>query len=127
MKVIALVCALSFGAATFAPRAEALSRTGRSFLVMGGYGMIGGTVLGVASYPFTHQARTIFIGTSIGLYLGLALGAFYALNDYNPDRPFWTQDRAEADLLAYDPNRFERPSPGEEPVPLRAEFSIARF
>src|SRR5690606_28800996 len=65
----------------------ALSRDVKSVFVAGAYGALGGTVLGLAAYPSTQEARSIFMGTSIGLYLGLVVGIYFIANRNNPDNP----------------------------------------
>jgi hypothetical protein len=67
-------------------RAWALDREVKSVLVAGGYGMVLGTMAGALSVPFTRNARTMFVGTSLGLYLGLVIGIYYVLDKDNPLR-----------------------------------------
>lgn len=45
--------------------------------------MIGGTVLGLVTFPATQEVKTIFVGTSIGLYLGIAIGVYYVFDREN--------------------------------------------
>ncbi len=68
LLLIALVAAL--GLSQSRP-ALAIDRDVRSVIIAGGYGILGGTVLGAASYPLTRDLRSVFLGTSIGLYLGI--------------------------------------------------------
>jgi hypothetical protein len=56
----------------------------RTVLIAGMYGAGAGTVLGLAAYPITNNVRSLFMGSSIGLYLGLALGIYLVAN---PDDP----------------------------------------
>lgn len=67
-------------------RAEAMDRDLRSVLVAGGYGMVAGTVAGALTLPITQNARTMFVGTSLGLYLGIVVGIYYVLDKDNPLR-----------------------------------------
>ena len=62
----------------------AIDRDLRSVLVGGGYGLLGGTLVGLVSYPLTRDARSIFIGSSVGLYLGLVVGAYNAIDRDSP-------------------------------------------
>lgn len=56
---------------------------------MGGiYGAVAGTGLGLISYPFSGQLRTVLMGSSIGLYLGMAAGGYHAQNRSSPQNPF---------------------------------------
>ena len=64
-------------------RVQAVDRDVLFVIETAQYGLIGGTVLGLASLPMTHNARTIFIGSSIGLYLGIAAG-LYLIFDREP-------------------------------------------
>jgi hypothetical protein len=73
--------------------AHAVDRDVRAVLIGGLYGMAGGTILGLASYPFTQKPRSIFIGTSIGLYLGIAVGFYYIWNRYDPENPLQPEHR----------------------------------
>lgn len=79
---------LSLVVALTAPRlAYAIGHDVRTVIVAGEYGILGGTILGVASLPFTQDARSIFIGSSIGLYLGIVVGVMYAFNRYQDEGP----------------------------------------
>jgi hypothetical protein len=71
--------------------ARAMDKDVRSVLVGGGYGLLGGTLLGLASYPLTRDARSVWIGSSVGLYLGLVVGIYYAIDRNNPENPLKTQ------------------------------------
>jgi hypothetical protein len=85
-----LLIALQTGLAMLVPmRAEAMSTEMRGLFRIGAYGLVGGTALGVAAYPMTGDLRTIFVGTSIGLYLGLAIGTIYALQPDDSPPPPW--------------------------------------
>src|SRR3954470_6605564 len=100
--------ALSLMVAAIIPRpVMAIDRDLRSVLIGGGYGLLGGTVLGLASWPLTRDTRSIFIGSSVGLYLGIAVGIYYALERDNPENPL----RADA---AADPGF----APGAAVAPL---------
>jgi hypothetical protein len=52
----------------------------KTVLVFGGGGALAGTLLGLLTLPFSSNARGVFMGSSIGLYLGLAGGTALALN-----------------------------------------------
>ena len=79
-----ILIAVSLGAAT---PARAMDRDVRAVLVAGGYGLLAGTALGLVSYPLTRDTRSIFIGTSVGLYLGLIAGIYYINNRDDPGNP----------------------------------------
>ncbi len=105
--------------------ANAMSKDGRTFLTMGGYGLVGGTVLGLAQYPFTHNTKNIFVGTSIGLYLGLALGAFYVLNDYDAPKPE-PYSLNDGEGMQATPTRASGPYSLQAPL-VQAETAVLRF
>jgi hypothetical protein len=76
-----LIVAMAIALASLLPTraAWAVDRDVKAILVGGGYGLVGGTLLGAVSLPFTQDLRSVFIGTSVGLYLGLAVGVYYVL------------------------------------------------
>jgi hypothetical protein len=90
--------------------AQAIDRDVKAVLVASEYGMLGGTVLGLAALPFSQDIRNVFIGTSVGLYLGIAVGIYYVYNRYeeeNPLRPRY-QDSHRSDQSKADPWDRER-------------------
>lgn len=95
IRIVFLMCVALASGGLAPSSAQAMGRNTKTLFKMGAYGVVGGTVLGLATYPFTHKARNIFIGSSIGLYLGLAMGLFYIANDYNVEEPFPGQERTE--------------------------------
>jgi hypothetical protein len=62
-----------------------LGKGTRTVLRTGLYGALAGTAVGLAALPFDRKARTVFIGTSSGLYLGLAVGLFLVWEDSEPE------------------------------------------
>jgi hypothetical protein len=103
------------------PAARAMDRDLRAVLVAGGYGVLGGTVLGLASYPLTRDTRSIFIGTSVGLYLGLLVGIYFVIDRDSPGNPL----RAEAEV----PGSAVLPAlpTAVAPPPPRLEYTVAHF
>jgi hypothetical protein len=69
--------------------ARALDRDVKAVLITGAYGIVGGTAIGLVSWPMTRQVRSIFMGSSIGLYLGLAAGIYFIQNRHDPDNPLY--------------------------------------
>jgi hypothetical protein len=60
--------------------AYAMDRDVKTLIKAGGYGAIGGALVGLATLPLTRDIRSIFMGSSIGLYLGIAAGVLYIQN-----------------------------------------------
>ncbi len=48
----------------------------KAFLIICGYGAVGGALLGLASMAFGQESRAIAQGASIGLYGGILFGAY---------------------------------------------------
>jgi hypothetical protein len=57
-------------------KAQALDAKGKAFMIMCTYGTVGGALLGFASLAFGSSSRAIAQGASLGLYAGIAFGAF---------------------------------------------------
>lgn len=57
-----------------------MSRTSRVFILTSTYGVMAGTLTGIASLAFYSQPkdhlRNVAMGASLGLYVGLAMGAY---------------------------------------------------
>lgn len=71
--------------------AYALSNDVKAVFTTGAYGAAAGTVLGLAAFPFIDTGvRTIFMGTSAGLALGLVVGIFHVTHKDDPDNPLRT-------------------------------------
>ncbi|MCC7440823.1 MAG: hypothetical protein IT285_04275 [Bdellovibrionales bacterium] len=82
------LAALFCAAALCAPRpAHAMSREVKTVLVTGIYGAGAGTVLGLTTYPITGELRSVVMGTSVGLYLGIALGIYFICTPDDPGNP----------------------------------------
>ncbi|MGK5084080.1 hypothetical protein WDW37_12355 [Bdellovibrionota bacterium FG-1] len=75
---------------TVAPLARAMDPDVQTVLLAGEYGLAGGTILGVASLPMSRDVRTIFIGSSVGLYLGIAVGLYFVFSAEPPEDRFRT-------------------------------------
>ena len=60
-----------------------LSPETKAFLIMCGYGTVGGGLLGLASLAFGGGARNIAQGASVGLYAGILFGA-YVIYSHDP-------------------------------------------
>src|SRR5687767_13102576 len=77
-----------FLATLFAPqKSYALDTNVRTVIVAGIYGTLIGTGMGLISYPFTKNVRGIFVGSSIGLYLGIIAGIYHIEHREDPGNP----------------------------------------
>src|SRR5262245_35933188 len=74
-------------AAVSATPAHAVTREVRNVFTTTVYGIGGGTILGLISYPFTRDPKTIFMGSSIGGYLGFAIGIYHISHRDDPGNP----------------------------------------
>lgn len=124
---LVLVFALAFGPA--APRAAAMDRDVRTVLVAGEYGLLGGTLLGLATVPFNQDSRAIFIGSSVGLYLGLAVGLYYVFQRESANALVRSgSSSGPASLLGAAPMGAHRAPGAAFPPPLLAtQFTVLRF
>ena len=78
------VAAIAFGLLIVisSPR-PAEAKIHRNLLVIfqaAGIGAIGGTLIGLISVPFSQNVRTVFMGTSVGLYVGAVAGVYFNAN-----------------------------------------------
>jgi hypothetical protein len=125
--LIAAVSSLAFASRP----AFAMSRDVRSVIVAGEYGMLGGTLLGIASLPLARSGRSVFIGTSVGLYLGIVAGIYYIHHRDDPGNPLRRAAR-ERQLEPRDPTRDDPAEGGgllsRAASPLfQAQVQILRF
>ncbi len=57
-------------------KTHAMDAKGKAFLIICGYGTVGGALLGFASMAFGSNSRAIAQGASLGLYAGIGFGAY---------------------------------------------------
>jgi hypothetical protein len=86
--------------------ASALDRDVKAILVAGEYGILGGTVIGAATLPFSQNLRSVFIGSSVGLYLGLAVGIYYVMERDSPHNPLRRQSPQAPHNSYYDQGSY---------------------
>lgn len=98
IKTLILVFCFSFSI-----QSHAVSRDVKTVLAAGGWGILGGTVLGLISIPFTGNFKGVFMGTSIGLYLGIAGGFYHLAHQDDPTNPL------RAGFYSYDLALREKP------------------
>jgi hypothetical protein len=109
---VSLTVSLAVSLASSRP-AAAIDRDVKAVLTAGEYGIAGGTILGLAAMPFARDARAIFIGSSLGLYLGAAVGIYYILHRNDPDNPLRLDDRQKYEDEGS--GRYGGWTPAEEP------------
>jgi hypothetical protein len=104
----------------------ALGRDVRAVMTTSLYGIAAGTVLGLGSYAFNHEPRSIAIGSSVGLYLGIIAGIYYINHRDDAGNPL----RSDADelrrLAASAPPRAPTPA-DPRPADFEARFVLKRF
>lgn len=71
----------------------------KAFLIICGYGTVGGALLGLASMAFGQDSRAIAQGASLGLYSGILFGA-YVIYTHNQDNRPMSED--PSNVLPYD-------------------------
>lgn len=91
------------------PCAQAFNRDQRTVATAGLYGTLVGTLVGLVTLPVTQSGRNVFVGSSVGLYLGLAVGLYHMNHRDDPDNP-----------LRYQRNARRGPDPNQKP-----EFPVA--
>ena len=76
MKKLLISLALLVCFVTPTKSAHALDPKAKAFIVMTTYGTVGGALLGFATLAFGSNSRAIAQGASLGLYAGIAFGAY---------------------------------------------------
>lgn len=105
--------------------AHALEPKAKAFATICTYGTVGGALLGFASMAFGTDSRVIAQGASLGLYAGIAFGAYVITSHRNSTQPV-IQDRyqePQGPPPGYNPTfggennggGFGAPVPQEEP------------
>lgn len=94
----------------FSSSARAMDQDMRAVIRGGTYGLIGGTVVGIAVLPLTGSARGVFIGSSLGLYMGILMGVYHITHRDDPTNPVRGQmDGPHAPNLSHLPNVMDTP------------------
>ena len=89
----------------------AMDKQVRTVLTTSMYGAVGGTVLGFAVFPFTTNARHIFMGASLGMYAGIAMGVYFVVVRLQGEQFFFAPQKAGP---TKSPGRRAPPSGGSE-------------
>ncbi len=94
MKRLFLSCVLIFSflltssfAHAQAQSVSSLDPKTKAFLIICGYGTVGGALLGLASMAFGQESRAIAQGASLGLYAGILFGAYVIYTHNQDSRP----------------------------------------
>ena len=103
--------------------AHALKPKAKAFAIICTYGTVGGALLGFASMAFGTDSRVIAQGASLGLYAGIAFGAYVITSHRNPNQPVENNyQEPELPPPGYNPGfggqdsgGFGAPPPREEP------------
>lgn len=59
----------------------------KTILTTAVYGAAVGTAVGLVTWPLTGEVRSVFMGASVGMYMGLLVGTWHVFNLDNPDNP----------------------------------------
>jgi len=78
------VVGLTLGLFAAVSNAHAMSRDVRTVLRSGMWGAVAGTAVGIVSYAAGSSGRSVFVGSSVGLYFGLILGSYYVWERNSP-------------------------------------------
>lgn len=70
---------------TAVPARAVLDQDTRTLIRTSEYGLVAGTAAGLLMWPLSGQLRSVFIGSSIGLYVGIVVGVYHIFERPNPD------------------------------------------
>ena len=86
--------------------------------------------MGLGLVPFTKEIRTMFIGTSVGLVLGIIAGVYHINNRDNPQNPFNNNFQpfpAEDPNYPANPEGMQSPDKAPPAILMMASYSVFRF
>lgn len=125
--------------------ANAMDRDARAVIRSSTWGTAAGTVLGAMAFGFSKDVRTVFQGSSIGLYFGIAFGLYHVTHREDLGNPLRTppipsrrSSSEDSEAPAFEWGRREMPV-GEwrahrdngramgSPAILEARFVVASF
>lgn len=106
-------------------QSQAMDRDLRALITFGQYGLLGGTVVGLATVPFTHGIRSMFLGSSIGLYMGIAAGVYHITHRDDPGNPFNTRRTDDLPRDQWYRVRIEEKTPA--PVLIQISAKVLEF
>ncbi len=85
---LALIAGLQTALPAKPAHAFELDRNVKYVFIASGWGTLAGTFVGgVTMLVGSQQAKTMFLGSSVGLYLGIVVGVFYAIYRNDPQNP----------------------------------------
>ena len=113
------------------PRAVSAGETSdlKTLEVFSLYGAGAGTVVGLAGVPFSKSIKTMFVGTSVGLVLGIIAGVYHINNRNNPQNPFNNDFQP---FPSEDPNYpkdegMQSPDKAPPAILMMASYPVLRF
>ncbi len=122
-----LVCVfLLLGSAVASKKANALDRDVRAVMLISVYGMAGGTALGLISLPSHQSLRGVFMGTSVGLYVGILIGLYFIHNRDDPQNPLLAQAYPMRELGLLEREKFQTLLP-EHPKAFEIQYPVMQF
>lgn len=105
--LVTIICSIFLFTAMPKPSAQAqIPPKAKAFMVVTGYGTVGGALLGFASMAFGTNSRAIAQGASLGLYAGIIFGTYVLVSHNRSMYP---------DEYDYPPTEPVPPSPGVMP------------
>ncbi len=76
-------------------RAFGMDRDVRAVAVSSAWGTGAGTVFGLLGWAFSRDVKTVFQGSSVGLYLGVAFGFYHITHRDDPQNPLRMRTQGE--------------------------------
>lgn len=91
----------------------------RTIVTAAEYGLVIGTLAGLLTLPVSGSARSVFVGTSVGLYLGLLVGIYHNGHRHDPDNPLR--------FSGTEPDAWPVKPPQPPRAALELTYPVARF
>lgn len=124
IRVLLIVCSFFLAA----PPAHGWNSDQRAVMTGGLYGAIAGTLVGLITLPVSQSGRNVFVGTSVGLYLGMVAGLYHIHHRDDPSNPL-RYDASSRELVPEE--QPEAPlsvlPPGPPPATLRLDVPVLTF
>lgn len=88
------------------PAQAILDQDTRTLIRASEFGLLGGTAAGLIMWPLSGQLRTVFIGTSLGLYVGIAVGIYQLVERGDLGRSSGSFEGGHEPFFAYRPELY---------------------